>query len=405
MILPFSLMAQLTAPGSNAVRSASYSPYYPIFFYCNITGAERGKLTATSPSGTGPFSFAWYRWNDATNSFSISVKSESGVMTSSIETLTEGGYKVDIDSAGFYDTSLVGWIFFDRPPTATAKLQQQLCDRIALNGDTAAAIHSFTYKNVNNGTPLSIENEITFLWSSSPPSFIPVPDFFIDPIITNKPPPDREYRLPLEDVTYKFQVFSLGCTSEATFPYESIHVKADFTADPADGEAPLEVSFTNNSVRGSVFKWEFGDDSVSNVQDPMPHIYYKPGEYSVLLTIESDLHCIDSLRFNKINVDPSALKIPNVFTPDGDGYNDMFMVEARSLRFINMEIFSRSGIKVYSFYGEGELLKEWTGWDGNINNSSIKATPGVYFYIIRAYGWDDIKYDSKEYRGFVYLYR
>jgi hypothetical protein len=81
------------------------------------------------------------------------------------------------------------------------------------------------------------------------------------------------------------------------------------------------------------------------------------------------------------------------------------MVESKSLRMISMEVYSRSGIRVYSFYGEGEALREWQGWDGNVNNSSRKATPGVYFYIIRAYGWDDVKYDSKEQRGFVHLYR
>jgi hypothetical protein len=70
-----------------------------------------------------------------------------------------------------------------------------------------------------------------------------------------------------------------------------------------------------------------------------------------------------------------------------------------------VEVFSRSGLKVYGFSGEDERLRDWTGWDGNINNSSIKAAPGVYFYIIRAIGWDDIRYDSKEYRGVVYLYR
>ena len=70
-----------------------------------------------------------------------------------------------------------------------------------------------------------------------------------------------------------------------------------------------------------------------------------------------------------------------------------------------MDIFSRSGVKVYSFYGEGPILKEWDGWDGSVGNSSAKASPGVYFYIIKALGWDDIEYDSKEYRGFVHLYR
>ena len=139
--------------------------------------------------------------------------------------------------------------------------------------------------------------------------------------------------------------------------------------------------------------------------NPEPHIYYKPGEYSVKLTIESPLHCIDSMRFNKIEVEKSNLEIPNVFTPDGDGINDFFMVESKSMRRISVELFSRSGVKVYSFFGEGEALRSWTGWDGNVNNTSIKASPGVYFYLVRAYGWDDIDYNGEEYRGFFYLYR
>jgi hypothetical protein len=81
------------------------------------------------------------------------------------------------------------------------------------------------------------------------------------------------------------------------------------------------------------------------------------------------------------------------------------MVESKSLRWINVEIFSRSGLKVYSFTGEGDILSQWKGWDGNVNGTSIKASPGVYFYIIRAIGWDDVLYDTKEQRGFVYLYR
>jgi hypothetical protein len=81
------------------------------------------------------------------------------------------------------------------------------------------------------------------------------------------------------------------------------------------------------------------------------------------------------------------------------------MVEAKSLRFISVEVFSQSGLKVYGFSGEGDRLKDWTGWDGKINNTSINASPGIYFYIIRALGWDNVRYDSKLYRGFLYLYR
>ena len=414
LLLPAVSLAQLSAPGMSAVRYTSYpsAPAVkdPVFVFCNASGLQKGNLNANSPKGTGPFNFSWYKWSDITKSFSIFLKTESGVLTSSSDNLDEGGYKTVI--SGGYDTSLVGWIFFDKPPFVNASLQQQLCYRVALKGDTTFPIHSFYYKDRFSGLPVRLPDEKTFLWSSDPNSIIPFPDAVISPVT---------YSPPLVDVTYKLKVNNLGCSSESSFFYKSIHVKADFTVDPNKGEAPLEVTFTDKSIRGTLkYTWEFGDktsdgkktlpwiiekDSLWVLGSPFTHIYYKPGDYSVKLTIESELHCIDSMRFDKIVVDDSELHIPNVFTPDGDGINDKFMVESKSLRYISMEVFSRSGLMVYSFYGEGERLREWEGWDGNVNKSSIKATPGVYYYLIRGYGWDDIDYNSKEYRGFVYLYR
>ena len=321
LLIPALAEAQLTAPGMRTVRYTSYpsSPAVkdPVFIYCNDSGSQKGTLVASSPKGTGPFNFSWYQWSDITKSFSILLKTVTGVITSTSDNLGEGGYKVII--SGGFDTSLVGWIFIDKP-FSSAKLQNRTCDYVALNGE--AAVDTFYYRNPVNGVPVKLPNGISFLWSSDPASTIPRPDFLLDP---------QTFDPPLVDVTYNLQVTdSFGCTSESSFFYESIHVKADFTIDPVKGEAPLEVTFTDKSVRASTYKWEFGDnkDSISISCNPPPHIYYIPGEYSVKLTVESDMHCIDSMRSENIVVDPSKLEIPNVFTPDGDGLNDYFIVEA-----------------------------------------------------------------------------
>ncbi len=391
-------MAQLSAPGMSAERYTAYpsAPGVkdPVFIFCNSSGTQKGTIQADSPGGTGPFDFSWYKWSDVTKSFSIFLKTDATVISSTSANINEGGYKVKITDGGGYDTSLVAWIFLDKP-FAQAKLQNFTCDYVALSGK--AAIDTFYYKDPANGLPVKLLNAFSFMWSSDPSSTIPLPNIEINPVT---------FTPPLEDVTYKLQVVdSFLCTSESSFPYTSIHVKADFSVDPNKGDAPLEVTFTDKSIRGFTYKWEFGDDSISELKDPPPHIYYRPGDYSPKLTIESDLLCVDSMRFEKISVDLSELHIPNVFTPDGDGINDFFIPESKSLRTINVEIFSRSGLSVYTFYGEGTILKDWRGWDGNVNKSSTKASPGVYFYIIRARGWDDKIYDSKEYRGFLYLYR
>ncbi len=56
-------------------------------------------------------------------------------MTSTADNLSDGGYKVII--SGGYDTSLVGWVFADKP-YSSAKLQNRTCDYVALNGEAAA---------------------------------------------------------------------------------------------------------------------------------------------------------------------------------------------------------------------------------------------------------------------------
>jgi gliding motility-associated-like protein len=413
VLLPAICKAQLSAPGANAVRYTSYpsAPAVrdPIFIFCNTSGSQKGTLDAASPGGSGPFNFAWYQWSDITKNFSIHIKTDSGVSTSSSANLDDGGYRVVI--SGGFDTTLTAWIFADKP-FSSAALQNFTCDYVALKGQ--AAIDTFYYRNISNGVPVKLPDGVGFLWSSNPASSIPYPDFLLSP---------QTFDPPLVDVTYNLHVSdSFGCISESSFFYQSIHVKADFTADPVTGQAPLEVTFTDKSVRAtSQYTWEFGDkkpdgtptlpwvvteDSLWIFSSPFTHTYYKPGEYSAKLTIVSKQGCTDSLRLEpKIVVVKSELKIPNVFTPDGDGINDYFMVESKSLLDLNIEVFSRSGLKVYSFYGQGEALRNWKGWDGNVNSSSVKASPGIYFYVIRAYGWDDIRYNGKEYRGFVYLYR
>ena len=394
VLFPVISAAQLSAPGMSAVRYTTVKD--PVFIFCNSSGSQKGNLTADSPGGIAPFTFSWYKWSDITKSFSVFLNTEIGVLNSSINNLDEGGYKVYI--SGGIDTSFVGWIFIDKP-FSRARLKNFTCDYVALAGK--AVVDTFYYRNLSSGLPVRLPNGVRFLWSSDPTSTIPYPDFDTIP---------QTFDPPLVDVTYKLEVSdSFGCISESSFPYVSIHVKADFSIDPNKGEAPLTVTFTDKSIRGSSYTWEFGDhskDSISILKNPDPHIYYKPGEYAPKLTIVSDKGCIDSLRLDqKIVVDPSKVEIPNVFTPNGDGLNDYFFVKSTSIKYINVEVFSQSGMKVYTFFGQGEKLRNWKGWDGNINSSSIKASPGIYFYIVHAYGWDDKNYDSKEYRGVVYLYR
>jgi len=69
---------------------------------------------------------------------------------------------------------------------------------------------------------------------------------------------------------------------------EPAELRADFTASPVTGEAPLAVSFVDESTPGNTaiaeWYWNFGDASTGTAQDPM-HTYNSVGQYTVTLRV------------------------------------------------------------------------------------------------------------------------
>lgn len=183
--------------------------------------------------------------------------------------------------------------------------------------------------------------------------------------------------------------------------YESVIPEAKFSVNPDKGEAPLKVDFRNESVNAQQYEWFLYKDStrmpqnLSVVEDSLldemvrreksfQYTYQHPGSYNVKLIAYNTVginQCSDTMSLEKyITVDSSLVDVPNVFTPNGDGKNDIFKVKAASLQSFHAIIINRWGRKVY----------EWSdpagGWDGKINGKY--ANPGTYYYIITAKGWE-----------------
>jgi gliding motility-associated-like protein len=179
--------------------------------------------------------------------------------------------------------------------------------------------------------------------------------------------------------------------------------------------------FINNSENADYYSWELNDSYVEEVYMPdysgapagyeFAHTYYIPGSYSVTLTaykeVTASASCQRSLTSaDMVIVAPSLLdKVPNVFSPDGDGLNDFFLINEKnynSVKYFEVTIFNVIGHKVYSYEGDINL---WEGWDGTIRNSNRLAQEGVYYYFIKASGWDPVEYGGDQYAGFIYLFR
>jgi gliding motility-associated-like protein len=71
----------------------------------------------------------------------------------------------------------------------------------------------------------------------------------------------------------------------------------------------------------------------------------------------------------------ASLFIPNCFTPNGDGYNEEFLVVAENLESFEMIIFNRWGQRLF------ETSDINDGWNGKVNG--VLSPQGTYFYLVR----------------------
>lgn len=170
-----------------------------------------------------------------------------------------------------------------------------------------------------------------------------------------------------------------GCTSTDTVVIFNSAVTASFTADADSGNAILNVNFNNHSIGAVNYSWTFGNGSVSTFTNPSTS-YELGGTYTVTL-IANLGRCTDTaMKVIKVN-DVSDVIVPNVFTPNGDGVNDEFIILSIAVKDLELFIYNRWGQIVYSFSGTKAK------WDGKSNNSQ-DVPAGTYFYIVTANGLD-----------------
>ncbi len=96
-------------------------------------------------------------------------------------------------------------------------------------------------------------------------------------------------------------------------------------------------------------------------------------------TAEDQYGCTvqDTIEVTLVTNTESSAIVPNVFSPNGDGLNDTFMVEGLSLVDFNMEIYDRWGLIMYETNNPGR------GWNGGLDNSAEKVPDGTYYYIVK----------------------
>jgi gliding motility-associated-like protein len=195
-----------------------------------------------------------------------------------------------------------------------------------------------------------------------------------------------------------------GCKTMVEFGVMEGGIHADFIPSPATGFAPLSVTFNNISSASTnstniVSIWGYGNGAITQTlmnTQLASTTYSMAGTYSVILKVQKGSCTDTAMRIIRVEL-PSALEVPNIFTPNGDKVNDVFKLRASNLSEIYIIIHDRWGNRVYEVTSETGNF----AWDGN-NLQGGKCADGVYFYIIKAKGADGEEYDLK---GHVTLLR
>ena len=152
------------------------------------------------------------------------------------------------------------------------------------------------------------------------------------------------------------------------------------------------VSFVDTTKYANYWSWTFGNGNTSNIQFPYNQ-YLVPGSYVVTLIAANTVGCVDTVS-DTVYV-TEGIYVPNVFTPNNDGQNDVFHISAGGMETYDIEIFNRWGEKVF------ESNSPNTDWDGR-SMTGVLESDGAYYYIIKATDYHNKSFNID---GYVQLIR
>ncbi|HNB81175.1 MAG TPA: gliding motility-associated C-terminal domain-containing protein, partial [Chitinophagaceae bacterium] len=148
---------------------------------------------------------------------------------------------------------------------------------------------------------------------------------------------------------------------------------AAFTINPA--YAPIELpvfQLINQSNGASSFAWFQGNNWLDTTWN-YTYTAADTGWYCFRLIAYNSLHCADSITHCAEVLPGSALFIPNAFSPNADGVNDVFNIVAKNITLLSFRIYNRWGQELFN---TSDINK---GWDGKYKG--VDCELGVYFYI------------------------
>ncbi|MBR4782761.1 MAG: gliding motility-associated C-terminal domain-containing protein [Bacteroidaceae bacterium] len=204
-----------------------------------------------------------------------------------------------------------------------------------------------------------------------------------------------------------------GPTAKPTMVIDTAGVGQEMTR--YTGSAPVSAHFyanvENSGAYTPLYEWHVykagheSDPYLVRYDEDFDYVFNETGTSYITLQISfvngNDTIAYDMPEPFSVEIWTSELKVPNAFSPNGDGTNDIFRVKPEGYKSIvsfHGYIFNRHGVKLF----------EWTditqGWDGTYHGHDV--ADGVYLVNIEARGADGRHYHIKKainlLRGYTY---
>jgi len=145
---------------------------------------------------------------------------------------------------------------------------------------------------------------------------------------------------------------------------------------PEDIRTP-NASFYTTSPDGEFWDWVI-DGQATQYGPNVDVVFRDTGHWQVLHIVENEFGCLDSV-YQSLYVKPyNSFYIPNAFTPNGDGKNELFMGKGILMgsSAFSLTVWNRYGQQIFQTSSPNE------GWNGKVNNIGKKAVQGAYPYIL-----------------------
>ncbi len=184
-----------------------------------------------------------------------------------------------------------------------------------------------------------------------------------------------------------FATDSLGCADSLSVVVETTPIpQVDFLTSPSL-ENPIRITearvlFMADVQDGYTYQWDFGDGKGQAEGLQVSYTFDSIGTFTVSLEVADRVGACPITIQRELTILPvEKLYIPNAFSPNQDGTNDVFQVQGEEVSSLQLAIFNRWGQRV------GQLNSPTDVWSGD-NSQGEPLPPGVYPY--QAY----IQYES-----------